>query len=88
MSGGHESGSLRLVVGNDGTEISSDIRQSTGRCESIALRSPCFAQARGGRRWPPVERMRSNHSGCGQKFPVLHARCNGYGTLFAGSVIT
>ena len=24
----------------------------------IALRSPCFAQARGGHPWPPVRRMR------------------------------
>jgi hypothetical protein len=29
-----------------------------GRCESIALRSPCFALALGNRPWSPVQRMR------------------------------
>ena len=31
-----------------------------------ALRCPCYAQAQGGRQWPPVERMRSTPGGCGE----------------------
>jgi hypothetical protein len=38
-----------------------------GRCESIALRSPCFAQALGIRSWTPVERMRSTHGRGGKR---------------------
>ena len=39
-----------------------------GRRKSIALRSPCFAQAQGVHPWPPVRRMRLTHGGCGRTF--------------------
>jgi hypothetical protein len=47
------------------------------RRESIALRSPCFAQALGDRPWSPVRRMRRTLGGCGKNvlfFSVLQKR--------------
>ena len=44
----------------------------------IGLRYPCFAQARGGRHWPPVQRMRST--------PVLHAPSNDHALQTPGKM--
>jgi hypothetical protein len=37
-----------------------------GRRRPIALRSPCFAQARGDLPWSPVQRVRWTRGGCGK----------------------
>jgi hypothetical protein len=55
-----------LVIASSATTASTPNRGArriawsfSGRREPVALRSPRFAQARGGRQWPPVERVRS-----------------------------
>jgi hypothetical protein len=48
------------------------------RCESIALCSPCLAQAQGDHPWPPVDHMRSTLGRCGKNLPVFHAPRNAY----------
>ena len=44
-----------------------------GRCEFIALRRPCFAQALGNHRGCPFDACVSPLERCGKNFPVLHA---------------
>jgi hypothetical protein len=50
-----------------------DGKSAESFARSIALRSPCFAQAQGIRPWTPVERMRSTqgriHGGPGNAYP-------------------
>jgi hypothetical protein len=44
-----------------------------GRRRSIALCSPCSAQARGVHPCTPVRRMRLTHGAFGENVPVFHA---------------
>ena len=53
------------------TEAGTRSHVSGRRCESIALRSPCCAQAQGIRPCTPVRRMRLTHGSCGKKLRRL-----------------